>query len=186
MSDDGDARPVQCVTSARKRRVVPLLAIGCVLLVSLSLVLRSLDTMSPPDPIYKGKSVSSWVGSIKTLNREDDALKTLIQIGQPAVPFLTKTLEPKPALFTKWKLYWLIWQTAPNAVQRRLPAPYNPISDGQQRQLAAYALGLIGPSAQAALPALVKASGAPDNVLRCFCTLTLHKIRRFLFGLRLI
>ena len=177
MSDDGDARPLQCVTSVRKRRVVPLLAIGCVLLVSLSLVPRRLDTRAPPDPICKGKSVSSWVGSIKTLNREDDAVKTLIQIGQPAVLFLTKSLEPKHAFFTKWKLYWSIWQKAPNAVRRQLPAPYNPIADGQQRRIAAQLLGLIGPSAQAALPALVKASGAPDNGLRCFCTQAIWQIR---------
>ena len=53
------------------------------------------------EPVYQGQSVSVWIADLGSNDRQriERAHKTLVAIGEPAMPYLTKTIGTKESKF---------------------------------------------------------------------------------------
>lgn len=93
-----------------------------------------------------------WLSSDPTVEK-DTATAALKGMGARAVPYLTAQLDKRNSVFVIW--YYNLWKELPRQFRGILRAPR---SAAAQRARAAQALGLIGPAAKEAVPALARLS----------------------------
>ncbi|PYM16452.1 MAG: hypothetical protein DME18_01435 [Verrucomicrobia bacterium] len=128
-----------------------------VFLIFSAILASLLSIKKQPDPgtgpLYKGKTVRDWIDSIQMANSEDTAVRTLVEIGEPAVPCLVRAAEWRASLLHR--IGRIGWQHAGSVARwLRLPHPVQTIHKNTVRRGAMYALALIGPPAKDALPSL--------------------------------
>ncbi len=112
---------------------------------------------TPAEPVYCGKSVSSWALDLNSPSEPTrDAAKLNIQaFGDDAVPSLVRMLQTPNPIFGR--PIRAVGTRLPRTASTFLFRLVNPFRAPAMRAAAAHAIGLMGPSAQAAVPALTKA-----------------------------
>jgi HEAT repeat protein len=150
-------------------RVKRLLIAGALLLAGcLGLLLARRP--APPEPVYQGKPLSAWVMALNSAGSRDRAEEVIRSSGSNAVPSLVRMLRtPDPVLARPVRAFG---RHAPNRLSRMLYRAVDPFSAPARRALAAQALRVLGPQAQAALPALTDAL-AGDQTVSWHAALTL-------------
>jgi len=130
------------------------------------------------EAVFQGKSASAWVDELG--DGSYTAARALREMGPDAVRPLSRALGRKPA---RWlKAYETIVLHAPRFLKPELTRHYLTIAWRESRiprarVAAAQVLGDIGPAAQAAVPALIKASEDIDDArLRRNAAFALGKI----------
>ena len=106
--------------------------------------------------VYRGKSVKAW--SMRLYSSDPDkaeAIMAIHAVGPRAVARLTWLLQTRDSAFQKqlWSLVQRLPQPVRSAVLRHVKRP----NSTAVRMAAARALGIIGPEARGAIPALVGA-----------------------------
>jgi hypothetical protein len=126
---------------------------------------------APTEPVYEGEPISYWLASgglpavalplphyRLVINTIGAPWARQAQSGSNAVPHLVKALERRvsvpAAFFRKW-----VWPRLPASVKSHLRPPLGPSA----AQTAAYLLGQMGPMAEPAIPALVRALEADED-----------------------
>src|SRR5438132_960964 len=109
----------------------------------------------PQKAIFAGKSVETW--SLQAYARDTNAEAVLRESGSRAVPNLIWQLRMKDSWLRK-----KLWERKPRlpkglqtVIQKNVSAPRLDLAT--KREAAAFALGVIGPDAKRAVPALVGA-----------------------------
>src|SRR2546430_2388991 len=128
-----------------------------VFLIFSAILASLLSIKKQPDPgtgpLYKGKTVRDWIDSIQMANSEETAVKTLVEIGEPAVPCLVRAAEWRPPLLHG--VGRIGWQHAGSVARwLRLPHPAQTTHKNTIRKGAMYVPALIGPPAKEALASL--------------------------------
>jgi HEAT repeat protein len=113
-------------------------------------------------PVYQGRPLLAWVKDLKSASpkQQERAAAAVRSLGRQALPTLVRVLARRDSVFRRPLL----------ATQNKLPAPLwwplyrlvRPYEAEYERQLAAEALGLLGPQAQPALPTLAAALNDPQ------------------------
>ena len=126
-------------------------------------------------PVYGGRSIKAW--SLRLYVSEPDraqATAALQALGARAVPALTRLLQTRDSRFRK-RLWSLVQQLPPPAravAQRHVEPPRATVV----RMAAARSLGIIGPAARAAVPALVGALRDQETGVRWEAATALGRI----------
>lgn len=116
------------------------------------------------------------IASLRAANRSDDpAMKTLIEMGAPAVPHLIREFRRNRSMLRRNPSYRKFYATFPVAMSRLLARP---VSDDDLRNCAAiaWALGAIGQNAYEASSVLIEATQDPNESIRLFATQALGNI----------
>jgi len=133
-----------------KRRTPILFIAGLVFVVGVLFLLRS----GQRGPLYDGKRASVWLVELaRTEGKSDEAKRAFHEMGAQAVPYLVNELTNKSAFRDR---YVAFKSKLPHPLFVVTPSWNVPHVNWQRRQYAATALGEIGPSAAAAIPALVE------------------------------
>ena len=106
-------------------------------------------------PVFEGKDWGHWLREFNTIDdkRRAQARQAFHKMGEPLVPVLIRALERDDALLAKLNSKW--GYRLPDVMRRWLPAC------GKAEKIhaqAAQALGVLGPDARQAVPALVRSS----------------------------
>lgn len=122
--------------------IAPIIVAGLLLLVLL---------LSGREPRYHGQTLSYWTIKLKQGNRKEqaEAQEGLKKMGKSAVPWLIRTMQKQDT----WVKLKILKDYGP-----RFPFLYRWLrqTSDQERSYAASALGVIGPPASNAIPALSK------------------------------
>jgi HEAT repeat protein len=114
------------------------------------------------EPVYQGKPLSAWTVALNTPGMHDQAESVIRAAGTNAVPCLGQLLRtPDPPLA---RLVKFVTRHTPDRLSQLLNRVFHPYSGSAQRAAAAQALRLLGPEAEAALPALADALGDDQTV----------------------
>src|SRR5207253_2315838 len=110
---------------------------------------------APQKVVFAGKSVETW--SLQAYARDGKSEAVLRELGPRAVPDLIWQLRMKDSWLRK-----RLWERKPRlpkglqtVIQKNVSAPRLDLAT--KREAAAFALGVIGPDAKRAVPALVAA-----------------------------
>ncbi len=117
-------------------------ALGILLVAVLGVVLWQ---MGPREPRYKGKALSYWIGHTRGTVSLKEHQAALAAMGDQAVPFLIARLRWKPSRAEQWLL-----ARCPRLLFLAGYRNRGPI----ERYGAVCALGVLGPRAREAIPAL--------------------------------
>jgi hypothetical protein len=117
------------------------------------------------EPVYNGMPISCWM--IQPRTRDFYILgpslyeppSSLLRDSN-AVPFLIRGLRRDSSLGATWYRKW-VWANLPPLIQRRLPQPVE--NSTGTRTNAATLLGLMGPIAKPAIPALIQTLQQDDS-----------------------
>jgi hypothetical protein len=124
-----------------------------VLLIFTSLIVGWLILRPPPETIYRGKPLSTWLIESHAANAYANGFYDLLQEkGAEMVPLLIRELNRKDS-FARKPYLWVRGR-CPTALSSRMPDWPDP---APVRYSAAYWLGNLGPNAKAAVPALCDA-----------------------------
>ena len=117
-------------------------ALGILLVAALGVAVWQ---VGPREPCYKGKSLSYWIGHTRGNDSPKEHHAALAAMGDKAVPFLVARLRSRPSPAVQLLSAWFpkFPLLASYTDRRRMP-----------RQGAVYALGVLGPTAREAIPAL--------------------------------
>jgi HEAT repeat protein len=136
---------------------------------------------APAPPVYGGKTVKAWAlqyGASKPTNRaaagRAEAASALKALGSNAVPALVKLLGSSDSILRR-----AVWSHAgqlPAPLERFITRNIRPLEAAELQRAAARALGLIGPEAAAATPALSRALRAKEADVRYEAGLALGRI----------
>jgi hypothetical protein len=156
-------------TSVRRAIIAFGLLIG---VVSFFLMYRQLN-----EPIYEGKTLSQWIRTLEyeNLNPPEELGRALRAMGPSAVTRLIAMLE---TIDSSLKRKFTAYARSHPAMHNRFIAPRHVIPEEVYHVRAATALGEIGPSAKAAIPALEKVSAGADKYLAARATAALIKIEQ--------
>lgn len=130
-----------------------------------------------PSPLsYKGKTVAEWTADLNDNDQKkrDAAELAFKELGTRAVPDLIATLRGKDSWFQK-KVF-AISPKLPSFARRLLARAVRPVDWQLQHMLAARALGMIGPRANQAVPALDEALQGTELPVRSDAASALGKI----------
>ena len=133
-----------------KKRALTLLTI---LLVAAGLA-ALIKALMPRSVLHQGRSVDEWSRLLNSPypQEREQATAAIRDLGARAVPRLTKLLSARESLFQK--AFFSVAPKLPARVTQSLWRIIRPVDWVNQRAMAARALGLIGPDARAAIPAL--------------------------------
>jgi predicted PurR-regulated permease PerM len=75
-------------------------AIALVVLLA-AIAVAAFFALRPGELVYQGQSVSAWIADLGSndIQRMERAHKTLVAMGEPAMPYLAKTIETKESKF---------------------------------------------------------------------------------------
>jgi len=129
------------------------------------------------EPIYKGKRLTQWIAGLEyeNLNPRSDQQAALRAMGEPAVSGLIDLLEKHDSAL---KRRFVQYASRHAEVHNRFIAPRHVVPEKTYHEQAATALGEIGPSARAAIPALLIASTNADRLIAARARAALVKIRQ--------
>jgi hypothetical protein len=162
-------------------------------------------TLHIEEPVYQGKRLSGWLADLDLNGRSPDQARQAVRaIGTNSFPVLLRMLSTKDPLWKKFLIALSLKQSIiefrfsqADVVRCRAVEGYAALGevakDGvpaliqmmdseicvEVRIDTAAALGAIGPSAKAAIPALLKAAGDPNPELRKIAIFALMNIRRW-------
>jgi len=125
-------------------------------------------------PKYKGKPISYWLYQVAKPGRKMElGCKAIKEAGADAIPSLINALQKKDSALKR--IYISVWWKLPALPQRVLPRP---VSAVRIREVAAMALGDLGPAAKIAVPALTRALQDEGFAVRIFAAEALVAINR--------
>ena len=129
--------------------------------------------LAPREPSYKGKPLSQWIEaySEQEVSEADEANEALHSMGTNAVPYLMAWFRAKPTLARKKGLA----RAAPLP-----PAQFKPAwiaTDSPRRSQAMWALSVLGPAANSAIPELARLANDTNDRIRS------HEAATVLFNL---
>jgi len=169
------------------RRRWPAITSTIVLIALAGFVLNGPRSHKPTDrgPVYEGKDVPAWFDAIQGGNDNDPAIRTLIQIGRPAVPYLVKVASGRPSLRHRVGLFlakgnppgWL--RDIPTKLGLRVEVIFQcekAIREEDRRLAAIFILDRMGPPAQEALPALRRLAEDHSSAVRFYALCAICKI----------
>src|SRR6267142_2804038 len=163
-------RNFRAVFAERKKGWLIGLAIagGCLAALVLTQLLASA-------PKFQGKTMERWALELVGRSAEEraEAAKSIKGMGTNAVPELVRLLDKQDSLFRK--LTWSWWQKLPPRWKGRTSRMHAP-NAVDVRYAAAKALGVLGPEAGPAAPALGKAMRSRDSSVRMAAALALGQI----------
>ena len=150
-------------------------AIALVVLLA-AIAVAAFFALRPRELVYQGKSVSAWIADLGSNDRQriERAHKTLVALGEPAMPYLAKTIETKESKFHSYYLQFWSSSKLPQSLQRLLPTPISHLH--QARVNGVGVLGQMGPKASPAVSTLVRALGDADEGMRMMAAEALGKI----------
>jgi HEAT repeat protein len=126
----------------------------------------------PPELVYNGKSIEVW--SREAYSGDTNAIAAVKELGARAVPNLKWIVGRKNSW---WRMK--VWQAYPKlpggvqaVIQKRVARP----EIATPREAAAFSLGLIGPAAKEAVPALIKALGDGEGTVAWKAAVALARI----------
>jgi predicted PurR-regulated permease PerM len=66
-----------------------------------AIAVAAFSVLRPRELVYQGQSVSAWIADLGSNDRQriERAHKTLVAMGEPAMPYLAKTIETKESKF---------------------------------------------------------------------------------------
>lgn len=136
------------------------LAAAAVLVILLGLVVQ--DRLRwPSEPSYQGRSLSSWLAEPDDWSHARE--RAIIAMGTNAVPALVVHLQARDSMLGRMA------RSAERFLPRRLWVLAmqwtRPVEARDRRLLAARALGILGPVAEPAIPALARALGDPHPIV---------------------
>ena len=156
------------LTDAKKRWFIGLaIAGGC--LAALVVV-----QLLPGAPKFQRKTMELWVLELVGPSAEGraEASKVITITGTNAVPELVRLLEKRDSIFRRQMWSW--WQKVPARFKGR-GARFQSPNAAEVRYAAAKALGLLGPEAVAAAPALGRAMRSKESSVRFAAALALGR-----------
>jgi HEAT repeat protein len=112
----------------------------------------------PPEPVYQGKGLSSWMRDLNNLQygpAPTNVVLAVQQMGTDAVPFLVEQLKSKDSTLVTCCKRLLVGQRHGIAVDLQF--------DYEVRQQTLTCLSILGPAAKAAIPDVVSHLGDPDD-----------------------
>jgi len=150
-------------------------AIALVVLLA-AIAVAAFFALRPGELVYQGKSVSAWIADLGSNDRQriERAHKTLVAMGEPAMPYLAKTIETKESKFHSHYLQFWSSRKLPQSLQRLLPTPISHLH--QARVNGVGVLGQMGRKASPAVSTLVRALGDADEGMRMMAAEALGKI----------
>ena len=150
-------------------------AIALVVLLA-AIAVAGFFALRPGELVYQGKSVSAWIADLGSNDRQriERTQKALLAMGEPAMPYLAKTIETKESKFHSHYLQFWSSRKLPQSVQRLLPTPISHLH--QARVNGVGVLGQMGPKASPAVSTLVRALGDADEGMRMMAAEALGKI----------
>lgn len=143
---------------AKKRKIV-----GAVL-IAVAVGGITWRALRPPEPLYRGRTMSSWINSSEPggIMDNDLAMQVWQGFGSNAVPFLRKNLQASDGPIKN--AYWALRRHLPNWMNRHLSSN-DPPPAAIVRWRAADGLGYIGDAAAPAIPDLIRLSKTDTNGL---------------------
>jgi HEAT repeat protein len=119
-------------------------------------------TKPPESLVYQGKTVKGWVVQLTTPepNAREQAAAAIKALGSNAVPGLVRLLETRDSFFRK--RVWAFASQLPVRVRQVVLPRIRPPDAALIRSSAARSLGLLGPDAETAIPALSKSLRSGD------------------------
>jgi len=132
--------------------------------------------LRPHELVYQGQSVGAWIADLGSNERQriERAHKTLVALGEPAMPYLTKTIGMKESKLHAYYLQFWSSPKLPQSLRRLLPTPISHFH--QARVNGVGVLGQMGPKASPAVPTLMRALGDADQGMRMMAAEALGKI----------
>ena len=154
----------------RARTIALVVLVATVLVGSLSYGLR------PRELVYRGKRISAWIADLGSNNREliEPAHQVLVEMGEPAIPHLVRTVEKRESRFRSWYLSFWSSRKLPEFVQRRLPVPISHMHLARMNSVAV--LSRMGAKANRAVPVLVQVLEQEDMSMRMIAAQALGRI----------
>jgi HEAT repeat protein len=151
-------------------------AIAWFVLLAVIATVAAFFALRPGELVYQGKSVSAWIADLGSNDRQriERAHKALVALGEPAMPYLAKTIETKESKFHSHYLQFWSSRKLPQSLQRLLPTPISHLH--QARVNGVGVLGQMGPKASPAVSTLVRALGDADEGMRMMAAEALGKI----------
>jgi len=151
------------------------LAIYVGVLLGVIVLALSLELLSNPEPIYKGKTINAWLKvtakAFQIGYEENEAYEALRNAGPEVVPYLIAALKKKESRFDRF--YKNVWHRLPMCFQYRMRPP----QDAEVFQAIAISLfEEIRPTAKlAATPELLKLFDSPDETERSVASSLLRR-----------
>lgn len=145
--------PVSCL----KRRAV---LVGAAVLVVASLGVWLSRPGGPPEPVYRGKTLSAWLDDRRATPQgpvvlSDEAIAAVRALGPEAVPTLLAWLRKSDSSISR---------NAKDVLEWRLGLPIQVPTNQDTRKRAMYGFRALGPAARSAFPELVAiALHSPDE-----------------------
>jgi hypothetical protein len=125
-------------------------------------------------PLCHGKPLSYWIYQVAMPGKKmESGCKAIKEAGADAIPSLVKALQKKDSVLKR--IYISIWWKLPALPQRVLPRPVNAV---RIREVAAMALGDLGPAGRIAVPVLTQALNDEGFAVRVFAAEALVAINR--------
>lgn len=140
-----------------KRRVA---AVGAAVFAVAALGVWSSRPGGPPEPVYRGKTLSAWLDDRRAtpygaVVLSDEAVAAVRAIGPEAIPTLLAWLRATDSSISRNAKILLEW---------RLNLPLRVPTNQEKRQRAMYGFRALGPAGKSAFPALVAiALSSPDE-----------------------
>ncbi|EEF62688.1 HEAT repeat domain-containing protein [Pedosphaera parvula] len=137
--------------------------VGTAILLAAGTTTLVVDWIKHPELTYQGKSIGYWLDQLHSGNAQAQfqAHLSLLEIGEPAVPYLLRDFTTKDTssrqLYRKW------YPKMPSSLMKRLPPPVN---IRRFRIDASGVLREMGPAADPAVPEYIKALKDPDRAIR--------------------
>jgi HEAT repeat protein len=139
-----------------------------VILCSLTLCLilgtsrRSLAGQDDEEPVYDGRSLSSWIASLGTGFEHELATSALRRIGWASAPALRKAISHDNEL-VRVRAAGLLWEIAKDKVAVNVVAAGVMSNDSDVQFEAVVTIEKMGPDAEGAIPALLAAFKNPSQ-----------------------
>lgn len=121
---------------------------------------------APESLVYHGKSVKTWALQLTTTETKshDEATSALKALGPSAVPGLVRLLQAKDSFFRQQ--VWVVVPRLSGSFQKIIVNRIDPPNAAALRTASARSLGVIGPDAVDAVPALARALRNEDAQVR--------------------
>ncbi len=157
--------------------------------------------LQPRQPVYQGRTLSSWLDD---LDYEVDAPKVwkasdaIKKIGSPALPQIIKLLKAEDSMYSRlgvelltlarvkqsrfvpaWRHHWkatLAFRALGPRASPAVPELVAMLPDTEQKMETLEALGLIGPAAEEAVPAIIQCLKDGSGSVRCAAAEALGRI----------
>ena len=156
----------------KKRLLIGLSVIGVCVLAGILVCRRNSERF-----LYHGKPVKAWAAQLYSPGPKsrDEAAAALEAMGTNAVPELIRMLRAKDSFFRK--LGWSLPRAVPRQFRLLIVRNVRMPEAAFVQDSAARALAVIGPDAQAAIPALAQALRAVIAVVLAFALTAVYLLR---------